>query len=101
LPASKSAEKQERVSEKKRVRNKSVRTRCKTEINKAEKLIFTKELEAAEKAVVTAISTLDKAAEKRIVNANSAARRKSRLVRKLNQARNSAPEAKPEEPGTA
>jgi len=102
LPVTKSAQKQVRVSEKRRLRNKSVRTRCKTEITKAEKLIFSNELESAEKAVATAISALDKAAEKGIIPANNVARRKSRLVQKFNQARgSSAPEAKPAEPEEA
>ena len=73
----------------------SARSRCKTEITKAEKLIFSGEIEPAEKAVVTAISVLDKAAEKGIIHANNAARRKSRLLKKLNEARGLAP-AEPE-----
>jgi len=48
--------------------------------------------------VVTAISVLDKAAEKGIIHANNVARRKSRLLKKLNQARGLAPvEPEPEE----
>jgi len=78
-----------RVSEKKQLRNKSIRSLCKTNITKAERLIFTGELEAAQKAVVTAISTLDKAAEKGVIHPNNAARRKSRLVQKLNEAKSS------------
>ncbi|MFC2038678.1 30S ribosomal protein S20 [Chloroflexota bacterium] len=86
MPITKSAKKEMRVSEKRQIRNKSVRSLCKTNITKAEKLIFSKELEAAEKAVVTAVSSLDKAAEKGIIHANQAARRKSRLMKKLNDA---------------
>ena len=82
----KSAEKQVRVSAKKRLRNKSVRSLCKTNIDKAEKLIFSGELESAQVAVVAAISSLDKAAEKGILHPNNAARRKSRLMEKLNKA---------------
>jgi len=62
---------------------------CKTSITKAEKLIFTGELEEAQKAVFVAISDLDKAAEKGIIHANNAARRKSRLMKKLNEAKGS------------
>jgi small subunit ribosomal protein S20 len=62
---------------------------CKTSINRAEKLIFTGELEEAQKAVVAAISDLDKAAEKGIIHSNNAARRKSRLMKKLNEAQGS------------
>jgi len=78
-----------RVSEKRQLRNKSVRSLCKTNITKAERLIFAGELEEAQKAVVNAISSLDKAAEKGIIHANNAARRKSRLMQKLNEAQTS------------
>ena len=75
-----------RVTERKRIRNKPIRSLTKTNITKAEKLIFAGELEAAREAVVAAISSLDKAAEKGIIHPNNAARRKSRLMKKLNQA---------------
>jgi len=87
LPQIKSAQKQVRVTAKRRLRNKAARSLAKTNISKAEKLIFSGELESAEQAVVAAISALDKAAEKGIIHANNAARRKSRLLRKLNAAR--------------
>jgi small subunit ribosomal protein S20 len=86
LPRIKSAQKQERVSERRRLRNKSIRSLCKTNITKAERLIFLGELDSARVAVVAAISSLDKAAEKGIIHPNNAARRKSRLMNKLNQA---------------
>lgn len=89
MPVTKSAEKRMRVSEKQQLRNKSVRSLCKTNITKAERLIFAGELEAAQKAVVTAISSLDKAAEKGVIHPNNAARRKSRLMQKLNEAQSS------------
>ncbi len=75
-----------RVTERRRVRNKPIRSLCKTSITKAERLIFSGELEAAQKAVVAAISSLDKAAEKGVIHPNNAARRKSRLMKKLNEA---------------
>lgn len=86
MPHSKSAQKQVRAGEKRRLQNKSVRSLCKTNINKAENLIFSGEVEAARKGVVTAISSLDKAAEKKVIHPNNAARRKSRLMKKLNTA---------------
>jgi small subunit ribosomal protein S20 len=75
-----------RVAEKKRIRNKSVRSEVKTSVTRAEKLIFSGELEAAQGAVTSAVSSLDKAAEKGILHSNNASRRKSRLMKKLNQA---------------
>ena len=95
MPITKSAKKQMRASAKRQVRNKSARSRCKTNITKAERLIFTGELEAAKEAVATAISSLDKAAEKGILHPNNTARRKSRLMKKLNQAQKPAPAAEP------
>ena len=86
MPHSKSAQKQVRVAKKRQFRNKSIRSLCKTKISKAEKLIFSGELNLSREAVVDAVSVLDKAAEKRIIHANNAARRKSRLMKKLNQA---------------
>jgi small subunit ribosomal protein S20 len=86
LPGSKSAQKQVRVTERKRLKNKSITSLCKTNITRAEKLIFSGELKAAQEAVAVAITSLDKAAEKGVIHSNNAARRKSRLMKKLNQA---------------
>jgi len=86
LPNTRSARKQVRVSERKRLRNKSIQSLCKTNITKAERLIFSGELESAQDAAVAAISSLDKAAEKGVIHPNNAARRKSRLMKKLNEA---------------
>jgi small subunit ribosomal protein S20 len=97
LPVTKSAEKQVRVSERKQKRNQPVRSQCKTLITRAEKLIFTGKLEEARKAVTEAVSSLDKAAEKGVIHANNAARRKSRLMKKLNEAQTSAPTQAPAE----
>jgi small subunit ribosomal protein S20 len=83
---SKSALKQARASSRRQQRNKSIRSQVKTNITKAEKLIFTGELEAAREAVAAAVSSLDRAAEKQMLHANNTARRKSRLLKKLNQA---------------
>lgn len=80
-----------RVSERKRLQNKPVRSLAKTRVTKAEKLISAGELETAKAAVVSAISSLDKAAEKKIIHPNNAARRKSRLMKKLNKAQAAPP----------
>ena len=78
----KSAEKRIRSNEQKRQRNQMYRSRVKTMIRKAEQLIFSGQ--ASDDAVKAAISTLDKAAVKGIIHKNNAARRKSRLMKKLN-----------------
>ena len=74
-----------RVTVRRTLRNKSIRTACKTNITKAEKLIFSGDFDQAQKAVVVAVTTLDKAANKGVIPANNAARRKSRLMQKLNK----------------
>ena len=86
MPQSKSVQKKARVAERRQLRNKPVRSVCKTNITKAERLIFSGELDLARVAVMAAISSLDKAAEKGIIHPNNAARRKSRLMNKLNEA---------------
>ena len=86
MPHSKSSQKQVAATERGRLRNKSIRSLCKTNIIKAEKLIFSGELDSAREAVVAATGALDKAAEKGVIHGNNTARRKSRLVSKLNQA---------------
>jgi small subunit ribosomal protein S20 len=82
LANTKSAEKRIRSNERKRQRNQMYRSRVKTMIRKAEQLIFSGQ--PGEDAVKEAISTLDKAAVKGIIHKNNAARRKSRLMKKLN-----------------
>lgn len=86
MPSTRSVKKQIRVAARRHLRNKSVKSQVKTNITKAEKLIFSHQLEPAQEAVVTAISSLDKAAKKGVTHRNNAARRKSRLQKKLNQA---------------
>lgn len=86
MPGISSAEKRLRGSEKRRLRNKSVRSQCKTKITKAEGRIFAGELPLAQEMVASAVSSLDKAAGKGAIHPNNAARRKSRLLKKLNEA---------------
>ena len=86
MPVTKSAKKRVQVTERRRLRNRSIRSQVKTNITKTERLIFSGELEAAQGAVATAVSSLDKAAEKGVLHPNNAARRKSRLMKKLNEA---------------
>lgn len=84
----KSARKRIRTNERKHVRNMMYRSRAKTMIKKAEQTIL--QGEPSEEAVREAIKTLDKAAVKGIIHKNNAARRKSRLMKKFNQARQEA-----------
>ena len=78
-----SAEKMIRVAERRRVRNRAVKSAVKTFVRKAERSIFG-EGEDSASLVVQAISKLDKAASKGVLHKRNAARRKSRLMKKLN-----------------
>lgn len=91
----KSAKKDILANEIHRVRNRAVKSLCRSSITKAEKLINDGDLEAAKAAVGSAVSTLDRASEKGIIHRNNAARRKSRLMEKINAAGKPAAPAKP------
>jgi small subunit ribosomal protein S20 len=79
----KSAIKRNKQNEKRRVRNRIYRGRARTYVKKAFTAIDSNEVDTARAATVEAISALDKAAEKGVLHKNNAARRKSRLVRRL------------------
>jgi small subunit ribosomal protein S20 len=89
LPKSTSAESAARAAERKRNRNKAMKSATKTHLTKAVKLISEKQLEPAQKAVADTIRALDRDAKKGVIHPNTAARRKSRLMKKLNQATSS------------
>ena len=82
----KSAIKNIRKNRKRRLRNRMYRSRAKTAIKKARRLIEAGQLEEAREAIRIAYSALDKAAEKGIIHKNNAARRKARLMRLYNKA---------------
>lgn len=85
MPSSKSGEKAVRSAERKQLRNRPIRSAIKTHIAKVKRFILKHELESAQKAVVAAIKALDKAAQKGVIHRNTAARYKSRLMRRINQ----------------
>ena len=86
MPNIASQKRQIRTDARRTKRNKNLRSRVKTDISKAEGLIAAGKVEDAQKAVILAVSQLDKAAVKGVLHTNNAARRKSRLVAKLNKA---------------
>jgi small subunit ribosomal protein S20 len=86
LPTTKTAEKEMRVADRRKARNKSIRSQTKTDVSKAESVISSGNLEAARAQVKAAVSSLDKETEKGKAHRNNTARRKARLMKKLNQA---------------
>ena len=79
----KSAIKRMRQNEKQRLHNRLFRGRARTEVKKARLAIESGELETAREATNTAVKALDKAASKGVIHQNNAARRKSRLMKRL------------------
>ena len=77
------AEKTARVQAKRRLVNKRVRSSSRTSVKKALVSVGTPE---GPEAITAAISSLDRAAVKGIIHKNNAARRKSRLMKRLNAA---------------
>ncbi|MBP7213070.1 MAG: 30S ribosomal protein S20 [Anaerolineaceae bacterium] len=67
-----------------RLRNRVYRGSARTYIRKAQVAINGKNTELAEAEVQKAIRALDKAAQKGVIHKNNAARRKSRLMARLN-----------------
>ena len=78
----KSAIKRIRTSEKRRLRNRTVRSRVRSVLKTARAAVTTTG-EDARAAVLQAIRTLDKAVTKGVIHRNTAARKKSALARKL------------------
>jgi len=79
----KSAIKRNKQNEKRRLRNRVYRGRARTFVKDARESIAAGSLEEARAATLKAVSALDKAAEKGTLHRNNAARRKSRLMKRL------------------
>ncbi|MBI4762538.1 MAG: 30S ribosomal protein S20 [Chloroflexota bacterium] len=74
--------KRNKQNEKRRLRNRMARGTARGAVSKARAALAANAPETKE-AVLKAISALDKAAEKGVIHKNNAARRKSRLMKKL------------------
>ena len=74
--------KRNKQNEKRRLRNRVVRASARSAVIKA-RAAFEANSPETKEAVMKAISELDKAAEQGVIHKNNAARRKSRLMKKL------------------
>lgn len=70
-------------------RNRSIRSAVKTKVNKFRRAVA-EGTQGMEQLAVTAVSALDRAVSKGVLHRNNAARRKSRLMKRLNAALRSA-----------
>ena len=83
----KSAKKRIRQIEKRTARNRVYRSSARTYIKKTRQAIDAGDLETAEENATLAYKTLDKAARKNIIHPRNAARRKGRLMKAVEAAR--------------
>lgn len=79
-----SALKEIRQSEKRRLRNATVRSAVRSAVKSARTALGGTALDEARATVARTIQSLDKAVTKGVVHKNAAARKKSRLTRQLN-----------------
>ena len=79
----KSAIKRNKQNEKRRNRNRIFRGRARTAVKKARLDLVGTDTDVARQSTMEAVSALDKAAEKGVLHKNNAARRKSRLMRRM------------------
>lgn len=87
MPVIASAKKRLRQGEKRRLRNRVYRSRARTYIKKTNKLISQGQWDEAAQAAQLAANALDRAAQKGTIHKRNAARRKSRLFKRLHQAK--------------
>jgi len=85
MPNIKSAEKRVKQSEKRRLRNASQKSALRTAVKTAESALTQSDVEKAKEALLNATKKLDKAVTKGLIHKNAAARKKSRLAKKVNE----------------
>jgi small subunit ribosomal protein S20 len=86
MPNHKSSEKRVRQSEKRRLVNKSNRGRLRTSIKKLRAAMSGGNTDELNTLLPETISKIDKAVQKGVLHRNAAARHKSRLTARVNQA---------------
>jgi small subunit ribosomal protein S20 len=86
MPSHKSAEKRVRQSERRREINRSNRARVRSSIKKMRGALAGGNPQDMQSRLPTTISEIDKAVQKGVLHRNAAARQKSRLTARANQA---------------
>ena len=84
----KSQKKRIKTNEKRRLRNKAVRSEVKTFTKKFEQVLQAGDKDASAKALQEASKKLDVAVSKGVLHKNSAANRKSSMARQLSSSKN-------------
>jgi small subunit ribosomal protein S20 len=86
MPNHKSAEKRMRQNERRRDVNRSNRTRMRTQVKKLRAALATTDTGALAETLAQTVSLIDKSVQKGVLHRNAAARYKSRLTTRVNQA---------------
>ena len=86
VPNIKSAIKRVKISKARTLRNASAKSALRTSLKRFELAVRSQDIEAARLALRHATQSLDKAVTKGIVHRNHAARKKSRLMKRMNKA---------------
>ena len=81
MPNIRSQEKRDRQNEKRRMRNKAVRSEMKTRVKRAYEAVASGDADAAQAELRLAVKKLDVAAAKGVIHKNKAANHKSALMR--------------------
>ena len=85
MPNIKSAIKRTKQNEKRRLRNNSQKSALRTAVKSAETAVAQSDVAKAQEALLIATKKLDKAVTKGLIHKNAAARKKSRLAKKVNE----------------
>lgn len=84
MPTSLSAQKRVRQNAKRRLRNRRAKSAVNTYVRKVEAALESGDPQAARAAYAVAVRVIDKAVSKNVLHRNTAARRKSRLAKRIN-----------------
>jgi len=84
VPNTRSAAKRVRVTARRTLRNRMVKSRMKTAIRRFQEALAGGDQGAANEAFRKAVSQIDRAAAKGVIHRNEASRRKARLAARLN-----------------
>lgn len=85
MPIKESAKKELRKAKKRRVLNVKRQKTMKDTLKKISKLMLAGKKDEAKKMISTAYQAIDKAAKRGVIKKNTAARKKSRLMKALNK----------------
>ncbi len=79
VPIKKSAKKYMRVTDRKTLKNRKIKGVLKNAVKQTKESLTAGKIEDAQKSLKAAIKAIDKAAQKKVIKKNTAARKKSRL----------------------